>query len=263
MRRIGKILIWFLIAAWFFIVMGFVNSESDEIICNHVEIKMMDTIRHNFIFVSDIREILDSYDAGLQGYPVDKINLRKLEEMMQEIPYVKNAEVYSSISGKLNIDIYQRDAMIRIKPEESRGFYIDNDGYFLPLSERSSARTILATGDIAYPADLNEHPSILSFSPDQRLAFKNLIELHEFARYLSRHPLWSKQIVQVYLNQQGEYEIIPRVGAHQILMGSMENYEEKLRNLEMLYKQGLPKYGWNSYDIINIKYSNQVICTKR
>ena len=42
-------------------------------------------------------------------------------------------------------------------------------------------------------------------------------------------------------------------------------YYEKLKriNLKLLYDQGLSRHGWNSYDRINLKYSNQVICKKR
>ena len=88
-------------------------------------------------------------------------------------------------------------------------------------------------------------------------------DVHHFCSYVSDHPLWNEQIVQIYRNRKGEYELIPRVGAHQILLGSMEEWEKKLRNLEMLYEQGFPKYGWNTYGVINLKYTNQVICTKR
>ena len=90
-----------------------------------------------------------------------------------------------------------------------------------------------------------------------------LAEIHRFCTYVSGHPFWSEQIVQLHVNRRGEYELIPRVGAHQILMGSMEEWKLKLRNLELLYSQGFSAYGWNSYRSINLKYTNQVICTKR
>ena len=90
-----------------------------------------------------------------------------------------------------------------------------------------------------------------------------LAEIHRFCTYVMGHPFWREQIVQLYVNRRGEYELIPRVGAHQILMGSMEEWELKLRNLELLYQQGFSTYGWNSYGTINLKYTNQVICTKR
>jgi cell division protein FtsQ len=44
----------------------------------------------------------------------------------------------------------------------------------------------------------------------------------------------------------------------------MEQWEKKLHNLELLYEQGFSAYGgWNGYSTINLKYTNQVICTKR
>ena len=92
---------------------------------------------------------------------------------------------------------------------------------------------------------------------------QQLVEMYRFCSYVSDHPLWSDQIVQIYMNRKGECELIPRVGAHQILLGNMEMWEKKLRNLEMLYEQGFPSYGWNTYEFINLKYTNQVICTKR
>jgi hypothetical protein len=70
---------------------------------------------------------------------------------------------------------------------------------------------------------------------------KKLEEIYNFCKYLAEHKLWSQQVVQIYVNHQGEYELIPRVGAHQILMGSLDEWERKLRNLELLYAQGLPK----------------------
>ena len=88
-------------------------------------------------------------------------------------------------------------------------------------------------------------------------------KLMSFARYVEKHEFWSTQIVQLYKAGDGDFELIPRVGAHQIAFGTMDDFEVKLRNLKLLYDQGLKKYGWNRYNKINLKYSNQIICTKR
>ena len=43
-----------------------------------------------------------------------------------------------------------------------------------------------------------------------------------------------------------------------------EAYEEKFEKLKMFYTEGLNKTdGWNKYSTINIKYKNQVVCTKK
>jgi cell division protein FtsQ len=84
-----------------------------------------------------------------------------------------------------------------------------------------------------------------------------------FSKFISNDDLWNAQFVQLYLNRENEYELIPRVGAHIILLGDMENFSYKLRKLKALYLKGLNKKGWNNYEQINLKYSNQVVCTKR
>jgi cell division protein FtsQ len=52
------------------------------------------------------------------------------------------------------------------------------------------------------------------------------------------------------------------VGNHRILLGQIEYYRENLEKLKLFYEKGLNQMGWNQYSIINLKYKNQVVCTK-
>jgi cell division protein FtsQ len=87
--------------------------------------------------------------------------------------------------------------------------------------------------------------------------------LLEMADLIQSDPFWDSQIVQVYVNGKGEYELIPRVGSHIILLGTGEQIETKFFKLRTLYEEGFSRQGWNQYEIINLKYDKQVICTKR
>jgi len=53
------------------------------------------------------------------------------------------------------------------------------------------------------------------------------------------------------------------VGAHIIEFGDINAHEEKFDKLYALYSQGLKREGWNKYIRINLKYKEQVVCTKR
>ncbi|MCC7233328.1 MAG: cell division protein FtsQ, partial [Bacteroidia bacterium] len=83
------------------------------------------------------------------------------------------------------------------------------------------------------------------------------------ADFLQNHPFWEAQIEQIYVNEKGELELIPRVGSHSVLIGEGKDLEKKFENLFLFYKEGLNKTGWNQYSIINLKYENQVVCTKK
>jgi cell division protein FtsQ len=58
-------------------------------------------------------------------------------------------------------------------------------------------------------------------------------------------------------------ELTPTVGSQQIILGKIENYKENLEKLRLFYEKGLSKVGWNNYSVINLKYKNQVVCTKK
>ena len=57
-------------------------------------------------------------------------------------------------------------------------------------------------------------------------------------------------------------ELIPKVGKHKIIIGNVENIEQKLYNLKLFYINGLNQKGWENYSVINLKYQNQIVCTK-
>ncbi len=248
--RVIKILSWIAIAVWFVGLMGFVSREADKVLCNRIEVILSDTILNRFVTQSDIRSKLEETDMHLQGYPLAEINTRSLERTLEKDPYIENAEVSKDISGKLEVKIVQRAPLIRIMPEGKQGFYLDKEGAKLPLSDHFTPLILMASGNILPP------------DGDSKLS-DQLMEIHQFSSFLTGHPLWEKQIVQIYVNNSAEYELIPRVGAHHILLGNMDQWEKKMENLELLYLQGFARYGWNTYGTINLKYTNQVICTKR
>ena len=60
-----------------------------------------------------------------------------------------------------------------------------------------------------------------------------------------------------------EVELVPRVGNHRIMLGTLEGFEEQLAYLKLFYEQAIPKMGWEKYSMINLKYKNQIVCTKK
>ena len=53
------------------------------------------------------------------------------------------------------------------------------------------------------------------------------------------------------------------MGNHRIMLGTLNEFEEKLANLKLFYEQAIPKVGWEKYSMINLKYKNQIVCTKK
>ncbi|MEX0980821.1 MAG: hypothetical protein WD577_09815 [Bacteroidales bacterium] len=258
-RRIAYIVVWIALVCWFMVIMGFVSRSNSGILCSEIVVSVFDTAEVQFVTKNGIRELIANSGINTQGYPVEGIRTHDLERLIETDPYVYNAEVYINVEGNLLVDIDQRRPLIRVMPNGKAGFYIDHDEMILPLSSHYSPMVLLLTGkvDVAEKEDKN---GMRRVDTENNKPLQNLLG---FAKWVAKHPFWSKQIMQLYRLPDGDYELIPRVGAHQIELGTLDDYEAKLQNLKLLYDQGLKLYGWNSYDKINLKYSNQIICTKR
>ena len=85
----------------------------------------------------------------------------------------------------------------------------------------------------------------------------------DFRLFLQENEFWNSQIEQINVLSGNNIELVPRVGDHLIYMGQLNGYEHKLERLKKFYQKVLNEVGWNKYSMINIEFSNQIVCTKR
>jgi cell division protein FtsQ len=161
----------------------------------------------------------------------------------------------------LSIKVHQRTPVVRVIAYNGAGYYMDKDGYIMPASRKFTPYLLVANGSF-FVGDQFKRSACLDSIADKNF-YRPWFELLELAHFINASTFWSSQIVQLYLNTNQDFEIIPRVGAHQIILGRAEGYETKFSNLEILYDEGLKKEGWNNYQKIDLRFKNQVICTKR
>ena len=135
---------------------------------------------------------------------------------------------------------------------DDKDFYVDEHGLKIPLSLNFTARVLAANGFIDEP-----------FNGTVDTLHTDLArEIYATADYIRKDSLWDAQIGQIYVDQNHEIELIPRVGNQRILLGDADSLDVKFHNLLAFYKKALPQMGWNTYKTINIKYANQVIGVK-
>ncbi|HOG20266.1 MAG TPA: hypothetical protein PKW37_07485, partial [Salinivirgaceae bacterium] len=171
--------------------------------------------------------------------------------------------VYRATDGTICINIEQRKPILRVINKYNQSYYVDTEGYLIPLSDHWSARVLVANGDIVEKSHKNRAIHIDSLNTNieikQQETLKELIIL---AKYINEDEFLNAQIEQIYVIRN-EYEMIPKVGSHIIYFGTIDNYVDKFFNLKAIYYKGFANLGWRKYKAINLKYQNQVICTKR
>jgi cell division protein FtsQ len=202
------------------------------------------------------------YQTGIEQ--VININQKQLEDQFDGMPSVKKSEVYHSLSGVLYVDITQRTPLVRVFAD-GQSFYLDKEGYVMPLSAKYTAKVPVANGTIKIKYD---DVAGMNFATRNELteeseeAYK-LYEAYTLAKKFREVAFWNAQFKQIYFKDDGDIELVPSVGNHVILINNVDELDESLTKLMILYKEGLSKTGWNNYKVINLKYKDQIVGIKR
>ncbi len=253
---------WTIMSIGLVVTLGFVNSVQKELKCKRVLVTFNGNVQQEFVDQQEILELIKSKQK-LIGKPLGSINTTLLEKIIMSNPFVQKAEVYSSVDGNVNVAVTQRNPLVRIITMKDEQFYIDDNGNFVPVSTKYSPPVLVANGFIFDRYSQQKINFVISGVNDSASQTKPMIEqVYELAQFIEADTFWSAQAEQIYVNENQELELIPRTGNHRIVFGNAENLTEKFNRLMIFYTQGLNKTGWNNYSIINLKYRNQVVCTK-
>jgi hypothetical protein len=97
--------------------------------------------------------------------------------------------------------------------------------------------------------------------------YEDFINLTNFVKLIEGDDFWRAQIVEIVVSQSQNgalfLRLVPRAGNHTIIFGRIEKVERKLDRLLRFYREGLDKEGWDIYRTIDVRFDDQVVCTKR
>ena len=89
-----------------------------------------------------------SFGYNLLGIPVREIDVARVERVLENDPFVLNADVFVDAKNQVHIEIEQREPILRIIDKNGLNYYLDKFGKKMPLSKHFAARVLVATGNI-------------------------------------------------------------------------------------------------------------------
>jgi cell division protein FtsQ len=257
MKKFKVITSWSILVIYLVLILSFVLEKSEETRIGKIEVLITDSLQNRFLSTKEVLRLIQPDQSKILGTPDKDVNTAEIEKLIYAHPIVKQVNVYKTASGTLHIDISQRQPLIRIINAWNDDYYIDTEGRIMPWSGKFTAFVPVANGDIRYRLIRGKEYDVR----DSSLGL--LHDLYKMGLFLKQNRFWGSQIEQIYVNNQHDIELIPRVGAHLIIFGNMENAEGKFEKLDAIYRTGFGNVGWNGYETINLKFKNQVICSKR
>ena len=242
MKRIITGIVAALLFAYLIISVILVQGKQEEIDCQSLIVIIKDSADRQFLTKDNIVSMLKNAQIYPVNRPLSGINTHEIKEKIAESDLVSSVTVFKTPSGSIKIEITQKMPILRVFCARE-SYYVDESGRTMPADYQYATYLPVANGNI-----------------EKSLA---TTELYKFALFLHKNEFWNNQIEQIYVNTNNEVELIPRIGDHRIILGGFEDFEEKMNNLRLFYEQAIPKIGWEKYEVINLKYKNQIVCTKK
>ena len=100
----------------------------------------------NFLSLAFVNKLLIQNIGELSCETKDSLDLIKLEALLENTPYILNAEVFCFPEGTLGINILEKKPLVMIQGDNT--YYLDNFGSEFPTSESYSPLVPVFIGEL-------------------------------------------------------------------------------------------------------------------
>lgn len=239
-----------LIAFVLLVIIGFTSARHQERYISEVIISVDNQFHNYFIDQQDVLALInESGKDYLLASDMGALDLKELEQRIESHQFVEDAQAYLDLNGKLSIDVKQNRPIARIINPKGKDFYIGTKGDVLPESEHYTARVVLIELENQYwLSEYNIKDS------------KGGEEVFELLTFLSKDKFWQSQIAGMRIKKNMDIQLYPQVTKQLVEFGPAVELESKFKRLKTFYKEILPYKGWNTYETVNLKFKDQIVC---
>ena len=193
-----------------------------------------------FVNQETVNKLLIENNRDAQSIDKDKLDLNKLEKVLNNHEMIEKSQVFVSVDGVLKALVKQKTPIARVF-DGDQSFYIDYEGNVMPLSTNFTARVPLVSGEI------NK---------------KNSKKLSELFRIIHDDEFLKKNIIGVQIMSNGSLKMGNRNFNYQIDFGGVQRMKAKFNNYKAFFQKAVLDSSLYKYKTIDLRFAQQVVCTK-
>jgi cell division protein FtsQ len=221
---------------------------SDEQKIRKVEIDIINEDQIHFLDEAKVLQILNGKETdSMENLLLKQIDARKMEEMMNNTAWVKDAQVYVDNNHTMHVSVMQRTPIARVFDVLGNSYYIDSSRKVLPLS----------SDYVHYAPVVTNVPVFKTDSTRNALKWEMIYVVNK----IQAHSFWSSQISHCSVDSDLCFVLYPVLGNQRILLGDTSGMDNKLTNLYAFYCKISNRIGWDKYDVIDLRFKDQVVAS--
>ena len=227
----------------FFLVLFFIGLSAFSVVKNgnrNVNLKNVNLIETNLKFTSEelVNKLLKQSDSNNSSLQKRNLNLNLLENLIEKDSFIKSAEIFLYIDGKIGIKIVEKNPVFRVLKDN---YYIDSSGNTMPVSSIFSKETPLIISSVI-ERDLNNLGALGNF-------LENDIFLND---HISGLEIYNDSLI-FHVNGHD----------YKINMKGFKNHKERFTNYKAFYKSTYDDSIFSNLKSVNLNFNNQVVVKKK
>ena len=208
--------------------------------CNNVRVYVADSAARHFIMPNEIISMLRQNQLYPNGIIVRDLDAMAIEDLVGSHNLLKSAECYTTPAGDMILTLHQKEPKFRVIGSNG-DYFVDTERSPMKVTSRTASYVPIVTGNLTQETATTD--------------------IFDFVDFIEHNTFWNNQIEQIIVSDNNNIKLIPRIGSHTIILGSLDRYRQKLEKLETLYVEGFnEKLGWKNYKEIDLRYDGQIVC---
>lgn len=264
MKKILIISIWVVLIAGLIFLVVFINRGHKTVKFSSIDINVNSAPTNDFVTKSDIMLVLKQLDYNVNKQNISEIDNEKIEKEIYKNPYILKVDAFTTNDGCLKINVVQRKALIRVINSRGDSYYLDEDACMMPLSTKFTPRIIIAHGNISnlyIPGfKLINFPKNVIIDTNKLTALQ---KVYYIGKYVNRSDFWKAMVGDMFVQPNGDVEFYLTLGNQTVIFGGADNMGDKFFRLMEFYRQKMNRIGWTKYKSLNLKFNNQIVCSKK
>ncbi len=241
---------WILIGLGILILFVAAMQKRKAGFCAGTKIEISANNQNYFVTEKEVDAIINA-SGNIKERPIKNIDIASLESALKKNSWIQNVEMYFDNNEILHIDVEQRVPIARLFTVDGTSSYLDKNALRLPTKNTATARVLIITGFPSENEVLAQTDSIL------------LNDIKKISNFIYMDTFWNAQIAQINITSSGKFELIPTMGNHILLIGDANNLKQKFEKLYTFYTKAWLQNGIDSYEIIDIRFQNQIVATRK
>ena len=218
------------------------RGKSHDELCTSVVVEVVNADSTSFVTPKGVLNDLKSQGVKLVGKRMGDINASDLEEVLRQSPYLENADIVKCRDGRVLIRVSQLVPVLRVF-DGTESYYVNRAGKRMMATPNYHCDVPVVQGHFsrAYP----------------------VTRILPLVDYVEKDSLLHSLVTMYCVRDTNNIIIVPNISGHVVNIGNAQGFENKFAKLRLFYDQVMPKRGWNTYDTISVKWSHQVVATRR